>query len=139
MIKIGFEQIDHTADVGIHSFGDDIEEAFEDAAKGMFSIMTDISGVENKVERDVNIEADNLESLLVNFLSELIYLHEIHEEFYAGFDVEIKENEIIILIAKIKGEKIDLEKHEIEGEVKAVSYHELTIDPEGEIRLILDI
>ncbi len=139
MIKIGFEQIDHTADVGIHSFGEDIEEAFEDAAKGMFSIMTDISDIEKKVERSVKIEADNLESLLVNFLSELIYLHEVHEEFYVGFDVEIKENDMIILTAKIKGERINLEKHEIEGEVKAVSYHELTVDPEGEIRLILDI
>jgi len=136
---IAFEQIDHTADVGIHAYGEDIESAFEETAKGMFSIITDLAKVGMKEQRQIELESDNIESLLVNFLSELIYLHEVHNELYSGFDVKIQKDEKYELTAYIKGEKIDLEKHEMDTAVKAVSYHELEIDSEGDIKIILDI
>jgi len=105
----------------------------------MFSIITDINKVEGKKKRKLELESENLENLLVNFLSELIYLHEVHSELYCDFEVKIKEEDIIRLTATAEGERIDLEKHDMDTAVKAVSYHEINIDPEGDIRIILDI
>jgi len=125
--------------VGIHAYGDNLEEAFEETAKGMFSIITDINKVEGKTTRELEMESENLESLLVNFLSELIYLHEVHDELYRDFNVKIEEESLIKLYATAKGEKIDLEKHDLDTAVKAVSYHEISIDCEGDIKIIFDI
>ncbi len=105
----------------------------------MFSIITELSKVRAVTERNFELESDNLESLLVNFLSELIYLHEVKNEFYSEFDVELTEKEKYFLEASVKGEEIDPDRHELDTAVKAVSYHELSIEPEGEIRIILDI
>ncbi len=131
--------LEHTADVGIRSSGQDLEEAFEEVAKGMFSIITDISLVDSDIKRKVEIKAYNSESLLVNFLSELIYLHEVNNEVYGDFDISITENEQITLKGDCLGERIDLDKHDMDTAVKAVSYHELEVDPKGEIKIILDI
>lgn len=105
----------------------------------MFSIITDLSMVGTDSERNFEIESENLESLLVNFLSELIYLHEVENEFYQEFEVDIIENEVIRLEASVRGEKIDLDRHDVDTAVKAVSYHELSINPDGEVSIILDI
>ncbi|MFP3872545.1 MAG: archease [Candidatus Natronoplasma sp.] len=132
--------IDHTADVGIQAIGQDLEEAFEETAEGMFSIITDLSKVEERERYDIEIEEDDLESLLVQFLSELIYLHEVHSVVFKRFEVKIEEaEEKKKLTAKAVGEKIDFEKHDMDTAVKAVSYHELSIDPEGSIKIIFDV
>ncbi|MFW6048008.1 MAG: archease [Candidatus Natronoplasma sp.] len=136
---MGYEQIEHTADVGIHAYGDDLEEAFEETAKAMFSIITDISKVKKKNKRKLEVASENLESLLVNFLSELIYLHEVHNELYRDFDVKIEEEGLIRLTASAEGEKIDLERHDMDTAVKAVSYHEISIDSKGDVRIIFDV
>lgn len=105
----------------------------------MFGIITDINKVEKKKKRKVEIESENFESLLVNFLSELIYLHEVHNELYSEFDLNIEEEDLIRLTASVQGEKIDLERHDMDTAIKAVSYHELSIDLEGDVRIIFDI
>ncbi len=106
----------------------------------MFSIITDLSKVEKVEEFEIEIEKDDIDSLLVNFLSELIYLHEVNNVLFSDFEVEIKESKKSKkLVATAFGEEIDLGKHEMETAVKAVSYHELSIDPEGKIEILLDI
>lgn len=126
--------------MGINAHGEDLEEAFEETAKGMFSIMTDLSKVDENEEHHVEVEEDKWESLLVQFLSELIYLHEVKSVLFRDFEVKLEESEERKKItAKAVGEEIDLEKHEMDTAVKAVSYHDLTVDPEGEIKIILDI
>lgn len=116
-----------------------MEEAFEETAKAMFSIITDISKVKKKNKRKLEVASENLESLLVNFLSELIYLHEVHNELYRDFDVKIEEEGLIRLTASAEGEKIDLERHDMDTAVKAVSYHEISIDSKGDVRIIFDV
>jgi len=102
--------------------------------------MTDISKLEKKEEHHIEIEEDNWESLLVQFLSELIYLHEVKNFLFSDFGVKLEEEgEMKKITAIAVGEEIDLEKHEMDTAVKAVSYHDLTIDPEGDIKIILDI
>ena len=75
-----YELIDHTADVGIKAYGKTLSEAFENAAKGMFDIITDSSEIESIGQYNIELEAPDLEQLLVDWLSELLYLFEIHPE-----------------------------------------------------------
>ncbi len=73
-----FEVIDHTADVGIIAFGRDFRELMENAALGMFSLMSDITTVNPKEQREVEAEimfADD-ELLLLKWLKELHYLRD---------------------------------------------------------------
>ena len=134
-----YEQFEHTADVGIRTWGDDIEEAFSEAAKGLYSIMTDLDKVDYKIEEEIEINEDNLETLLVKFLSELIYLFEVKSYLFCDFDVNIKENEEIELKVIAKGEEMDLDKHEMDTAVKGVSYHDIKVDPSGEIKVLFNV
>ncbi len=136
---MAFEQFEHTADVGIKATGENLEEVFAETARGMFSIMTDIEQVSPIGEYKIELSADDLESLLVEFLSELIYLFEVKSVLFSQFEVDLKLNDAVDLIVTAKGEEINSEKHELYGAVKAVSYHDLLVDPQGEIRVIFDV
>ncbi len=71
-----FEFIDHTADIGVIAYGADIKQVFANAARGLFSIITELDTVADKESRNIEITAPDLEALLVNWLNELIYLFE---------------------------------------------------------------
>lgn len=54
-----YEQFEHTADVGIRAWGNDIEEAFSEAGRGLYSIMTDLDKVDSSLEEEIEIKEDN--------------------------------------------------------------------------------
>lgn len=120
-----FQYIEHTADVGIKVFAPSLEKLFENAAEGLFDIITDLSSVVSVCRKRIQIEAIDREALLVNWLSELNCLFLIERTIFKEFRVEeLNENK---LTARIAGEAIDFSKHEIYTEVKAVTYHKLYI------------
>ena len=107
-----YELIDHTADVGVKAYGKTISEAFENAAKGMFDIITDSSEIENIGQYNIELEAPDLEQLLVDWLSDLLFLNSA-KNLVLGFfkvDLDVKNNK---LSAKVFGEKFNLSKHKI--------------------------
>lgn len=122
-----YELIDHTADVGVKAFGKSLSESFENAAKGMFDIITDSSDVESIGQYDIDLKADDLEQLLVDFLSELLYLNGAKNLVFGFFKVEVNEKQKK-LSAKVFGEKFNLSKHKAGTEIKAVTYHMLKIE-----------
>ena len=71
-----FEILDHTADVGIIAYGADMNQAFANAARAMFSVVTELDDVEEAMYRDIELTATDEESLLVEWLNELIDLFE---------------------------------------------------------------
>ena len=121
-----YELIDHTADIAVKAYGDTLENSFENAAKAMFDIITDSSEVENTGQYDIKLKADDLEQLLVDWLSELLYLHSANNLVFGFFKVELdkKNNE---LTGRVFGEKLNMSKHKIGSEIKAVTYHMLEI------------
>lgn len=121
-----YELIDHTADVAIKAYGKSISEAFQNAAKGMFDIITDNSEVESTGQYDIELEAPDLEQLLVDWLSELLFLHSAKNQVFGFFKVDLDEKNNK-LSAKVFGEKFDLSKHKIGAEIKAVTYHMLEV------------
>ncbi|MBI4744325.1 MAG: archease [Actinobacteria bacterium] len=75
-IQKDFVIINHTADVGIEAYGKTPEEIFVNMAKGMFSLITDPESVSEEICFDVNIKGEDRDSLLINWLNELIYLYD---------------------------------------------------------------
>jgi SHS2 domain-containing protein len=121
-----FELIDHTADVGVKAYGKNLSEAFENAAKGMFNVIANNSEIENTGQYNIELQADNLEQLLVDWLSELLFLHSTNNLVFGFFKVNLDEKNNK-LSATVFGEKISVSKHKIETEVKAVTYHMLSV------------
>ncbi len=135
-----YQHIDHTADAGFKVYGKSLAELFANAAEGLFDMIASLDRVELKLERDVSVAAQDREELLVKWLSELNFLFVTRHEIYKAFDVhEISDTE---LRARVRGEKLDYDRHEIYTEIKAVTYHHLYIKetPEGwEAQVIFDL
>ena len=124
-----FEVIAHTADIGIMAYGTDLKKAFANAARGLFSLITELDTVAVKEHRNVQVTAPDREALLVNWLNELIYLFEAKEMLFYRFDItSLTDTE---LRATGYGEKIDLARHTLKIQVKATTYHMLKIEQTG--------
>ena len=83
-----FEEIEHTADLALRVYGRDVKELFANAAQGMFALMAKPALEEPAREREVSLEAADYEGLLVDWLNELIYLHEVEWDTYYQFAIE---------------------------------------------------
>ncbi|MFH1140826.1 MAG: archease [Chloroflexota bacterium] len=135
----GFEVMDHTADVGIRATGDTLADAFANAARGMFSIITDLDTVQPSESRQVTVTAPDMDALLVNWLNELIYLFEVDGLLLVDFAIHSLSD--TRLTANCAGERVDPERHPIKTGVKAATYHGLEVR-QGHpchIQVILDI
>ena len=121
-----FEILDHTADVGIIAYGDDLKQAFANAARALFSLITELDDVEEVLCRDIELTASDEESLLVGWLNELVYRFDTEGVLFKRFDI-IQLDETY-LKAKGYGEKVDSSKHSLKTGVKGATYHMLKID-----------
>jgi len=120
--KMGFEEIEHTADRALRIFGIDLQELFNSAAQGMIGLMVaDVSKVPLEVEKSIELAAIDAESLLVEWLSELAYWAE--TEMLVFNELRIQNLTATHLQASVLGGKVpELKKH-----IKAVTYHNLKI------------
>ena len=121
-----FEIVDHTADVGIIAYGADVGQAFANAARALFSLITELDDVEEILHRDIELVAPDQESLLVKWLNELICLFDTENIVFKRFDITKLNN--TQLKARSYGEKIDSSKHRLKTGVKAATYHMLKVD-----------
>jgi len=134
-----FEIINHTADVGIIAYGADMNETFANAAKALFSLITELDDVEEAIHRDIELTAPDQESLLVGWLNELIYLFDAENIIFKRFDVtQLSQTH---LKARSYGHKVDSSKHKLKTGVKAATYHMLKIDKSngGKVQVLFDI
>ncbi len=137
-----YETFEHTADVGIRAYGENLSSAFENAAKGMFSIITDLKKIKPIGEYKLEVSADDLEQLLVDWLSELLYIHTISQKLFSKFQADVKEEEGKWRIyASAQGEEFQKERHPYHTEIKAVTHHILEIkkDDGYMIQVLFDI
>ncbi len=130
-----FEELDHTADWAFRAYGRDLNELFENAAYALFAL-EGVTSAQTTVTREVNVNGIDYESLLVNWLSELLYLQETRGETYAQFTVERLTP--TALRAKIQGAP----SGPLNKFVKAITYHDLKIEqtPEGwQATVVVDV
>ena len=125
---MGFEFLEHTADLRFRAWGGSLDECFENSARAMWSAVIGPDTVSAETEKKMELEADSVEVLLHDFLSELLFLFETEGLVFKDFDVSIQDKR---LSAVAKGERFDHKKHKIETEIKAVTYHEMLIKEEN--------
>ncbi|MBR9678663.1 MAG: archease [Nanoarchaeota archaeon] len=123
-----YEQFEHKADVGVRGLGRTVEKSFEECARAMYAVMTDLSSVKPVKIFNVECGAENVEELLVEWLNSLITLTDTHNYFFSEFKVKIENNK---LNGSVKGEKINPKKHELLTEVKAATYSQLKVFKKG--------
>ncbi len=134
---VRYEFLEHTADVGLKAYGNTLEEIFENAALGMFDLMTDVRTVERRGEVQVRVESLDLESLMVDWLTELLYVHELENVFLSEFQVAI---DGLSLQATARGETLDPSRHPLDLAIKAVTYHLIEVNArKGYATVIFDI
>ncbi len=133
-----FELIEHTADIGLKAYGNSLEEAFANAAYGMFSIIAELNEVKEKEMRRVEINEEELESLLFEWLNSLLYYFDVEGIIFKRFDImEFGEGH---LAAECHGEKYDPSRHHLKLGVKSATYHMLEVDREKkQVQVILDV
>ncbi|HUL30267.1 MAG TPA: archease [Thermodesulfobacteriota bacterium] len=135
-----FKILDHTADIGILIHGEDLKALFANAGEAFFHLMTDLRKVRGRVEKRVHVKGESLDRLMVDWLSELLYLHDVEHLLFRKFEVEsVGESG---LRAVVKGEPFQEGVHVIKTEVKAVTYHQIEVRKENGIwraRVILDL
>ena len=140
----GYEYLPHTADAKFRAYGITIEKAFENAARAMFNVMIDTQPISNKISESIEITSADLDGLLVDWLSELLYLFEVDAVVFADFSISslhIGKDECS-LSATAYGEPIDLARHRFDTEIKAVTYNGLTIEESSEgweVQVVVDI
>jgi len=133
----GFEIIDHTADWSIRVWGDDLAGLFRQAALGMNHLMIgEDTAVSPTLTRHLTLDADDAESLLVDWLGELAYWAEMEQAVFPEFKLTAVSP--THLTATLHGGPVaQLIKH-----IKAVTYHNLAIThtPRGlETTIVFDV
>jgi SHS2 domain-containing protein len=124
------EELEHTADTGIIVTAANLNELFGRAAWGTFSVIADLSAVEPKERSRVSVEATDQKALMVKWLSELNVRHITKHWLFSRFDIiELGDTH---LSAEVYGEPIGPERHTIYTEIKAITFHDLRIEKEGE-------
>ena len=124
-----FEIFDHTADIGLIVYGKNLKALFENAGEAFFRLITDVRRVRYRVEKRIEIGGESLDRLMVDWLSELLYLHDVENLLFRGFRVESVGEDG--LKAVVKGEPFQERVHVIKTEVKAVTYHRIEVRQEN--------
>jgi len=136
-----YREIEHTADVGIELEAPDLRTGLERSAAAMFDMICGLDSVGVSWRRRVTVKArsGDIENLLVRWLAELLYLFESERVLLSEFSIErIDERG---LEADVAGQRYDPERHAIRVEIKAPTYHDLSIRRAGDgwaIRVIFD-
>lgn len=115
-----FEFIDHPADIKLRAHGKDLGELFSNAALGMMQFIFGNQQILADTSEEIEITSNNVESLLVDWLAEILALSAINHRAYTNFIIKkISEQKIFAILSS--GTAI------AEDEIKAVTYHELNV------------
>lgn len=135
-----FEILEHKADLKIRAFGKDKKDLFQNILFGMSeSMKAEIKKPEERVSREIKVKSQDLAVLLVDFLSEVLYLSQTNKEVYFNFDFAFKNFTDTEIEGVLIGQKIE----RFGEDIKAVTYHELDVkqkeDGSWEAVILFDI
>ncbi len=140
MSEEGWEHFEVEADVGVRAWGPTLEACFRQCALGVFTLIVPLEAVAPVEAREVSAQAETPEALLVSWINELLYLHEV--EGFAVRDVAEPRIERTRAHGSLTGEPMDAARHPRGIQVKAATFHQLALDLKpGRVsaRLVLDI
>ena len=121
-----YKFLDHTADIMFEAYGNSLNKLFENAALATEITMVNLRQIKPRIKKEINLENEDLENLLFDFLAELIYLKDAELLLFSKAKIKIEKKEKYKLKALLGGEKLT-NKHDQKVDVKAVTYHKFEI------------
>ncbi len=136
-----YEVFEHTADIGLHIRAVDLPTLFTEAGQALTSlIVADVATIRPQQPREFDIPGDQMDYLLFDWLNEILFCFESSGLVFRDFEVTMGDSG---LIGSALGEKFDATRHVPSHEVKAITYHQLSVaqGPQGEwsANVIVDI
>jgi protein archease len=135
-----FRVLEHTADVGFEAWGATREEVFANAARALQDLSVDLESIAVREEWPIEVKGEGATELLVNWLSQILYLFD--AEGWVFRDFAWRRFEDCALQAVGRGEKFDPDRHRVKLQVKAITYHQLALERTSEgwrARVFVDI
>jgi len=129
------------ADVAFEAESDTVDGLFTTCARAITDIMVDPETVRPTVTREFELSSPDLDRLLYDFLTELIYTKDVDSLLFRTFEVKV-DTRRVSLAATARGEAIDRERHRLRNDVKAVTMHLFGIKKDGKnwkTTVVLDI
>ncbi|MDO8647005.1 MAG: archease [Candidatus Diapherotrites archaeon] len=138
------EFLEHTADVKFKAVGKTMGECFSNSARALVHTLVDEKTISPKLNRPIELDAENYEDLLHKFLEEILFQFQVEEFLTAKAELKFGEskNSWVQLSGKIIGERINSTRHEIKTDVKAVTWNDFSLKKtkEGwESTVLLDV
>ncbi|MGO9061449.1 MAG: archease [Candidatus Binataceae bacterium] len=133
-----FREIEHTADLGIEVEADTRPELFRRAALAIVQLMADTAKVRDLEHRELSLTADNDADLMHDMLGALLQVFITDGFIWSDVRIEADDG----LKVSLLGERFDPSRHEFYREIKAVTYHELSVQNVGgrwQARIIFDV
>lgn len=132
-----YELLEHTADIMVRTTGADLEECFANAAYALEDQIVDADRVRSLERVEIDVEGFDKEALLLNFLSEFLFLFDTRRLVFGHFLVLIEDGK---LHCDAWGEPIDIERHGAKREIKAITYHMMQVDEQTpSVTVLFDI
>lgn len=121
------------ADIAFEATGKTPEEMFISSANAITATqLQDVEELGTKERKEIALKAPDMEKLLYDFLSELIFLKDAELLLFRGYRLEISKSDAgLELKAEMRGELIDPKKHHLLVDVKAVSWHKFKVEEIG--------
>jgi protein archease len=121
-----YETFDHTADLGLRIRAPDLDTLFVEAGRALFAVIVeDLDAVENPQQVGIQLAGDDRELLLFDWLNELLYYFDSQHLLFSRFQVHVDDKG---LNGTAWGERLDPSRHSLLHEVKAITYHGLTVE-----------
>ncbi len=134
------ETFEHTADVGLTGWGDTFGELVQALGEGLADLVCRRESVRPGERHRLTVEADDAESVLLDFLARLLTF--MQAERFCVRDIGVISASPTRVEAEITGEPTDPSRHDLGEEVKAVTYHMLEVRHDGQRwhgRVLLDL
>ena len=118
-----------TADIAFEASGEDLDELFKSSAEALFEILANPKKVNKSIVKKISLSNKNIENLLYDFLSEILYIKDNDFMIFNSCNVKITELDgIYQLKVTLHGEKINPKKHELHSDAKAITLHQFSIE-----------
>jgi SHS2 domain-containing protein len=130
------------ADCAVEVDGNDLDDLFATAASALAEVMVDPATVPSTVERTIIVTAPQLDLLLYDWLSELIYRKDRDREVFTRAEVCVTGTGPFQLTARVQGGVIDPELMALRADPKAVTFHQFALERNGQgwrARIVIDI
>jgi len=130
-MEAGYRILEHPADLGLEAWGETLSDVFRQSVLGLVSVIVDPSTVNRVTQRPVELQASDPEHLLVRLLSEVLYC--LDAERFVATQLVIDEMKGTGLKGALVGESLDPARHVLSLDVKAITYHQLSVTEKGRV------